>query len=625
MPDVTSSLSSSVDVHSVAELVGIRVGETGDPWRLSLVQRGQVWRDTQVAYLLDSLLFGYPIGSFLLCTVHRGGSVLESEAGLRVRHEAPEGTWQLLDGQQRLNSLAWLFAGPVEPEQRRFVVRLDVSRDIDDVALRKRTQEQALRYVRPLGLGVELEERWRWLDVSGLHRAAPAGGSGTLQDVSGLSEEELLGWAERIDPSCRVEAWRSSTLEQRQRAAERVRRLLLAWYSPTVPVVKLRLDGPLDVLQVFARVNRTGTAVAGDDLFFAGVKTIWPDAEEHVVRFERASPLLRRTAALRVLARIASHEHTGNDLLPLDVERLHGVAGHELVGAMERHASARSRDIARIRDLSRLAIERSGLGYGLRSVPPALLDHLFVWATQREAWPPSDGELDHLWGYLVGASCFRYREVFAEPFDRLAFGLALQAGRTDQAFPTQAIATACLEKWPELRKGRQAVGPVATEEQRRRLVHDNRHLVLHIVQEVPFDLPPGRRFDLEHLYPLARINSMRWRGPEGGQRLQRHIGAWEVWRVGNLFVLDESLNRSAQHHWPHDKLVEYRAKGLWPPELFLSAEEEENLVESSRLFEKGEVVAGMPRFQAYVSSRELRAFDEIVRRYPLARVFAPPE
>lgn len=38
------------------------MGVLGDPWRLSLVQRAAVWNELQVAYLLDSLVWGYPIG-----------------------------------------------------------------------------------------------------------------------------------------------------------------------------------------------------------------------------------------------------------------------------------------------------------------------------------------------------------------------------------------------------------------------------------------------------------------------------------------------------------------------------------------------------------------------------------
>ena len=158
-----------VEVHSVRELVSRRMETEGDPWRLSLVQRDNVWEPRQVAYLLDSLLFGYPIGNLLLCTVRKDGSVLAQQGELRVRRAAAYGTWQLLDGQQRLNALAWLFAGPTDPETRRFLIQLDASRSNDDVTLRKRKQENALKYIKTSEQ--EIEERWRWLDLSGVYLA----------------------------------------------------------------------------------------------------------------------------------------------------------------------------------------------------------------------------------------------------------------------------------------------------------------------------------------------------------------------------------------------------------------------------------------------------------------------
>src|SRR6185503_5409840 len=138
-------------------------------------------------------------------TVRQDGSVLESEGGLRVRREAPDGVWQLLDGQQRLNSLAWLFAGPTEPERRRFFVQLDAKREIDDVTLRKRNQEEALRYITLASYEEVIEERWRWLDVSGVYRASSQQKIPPLDQIEVASAERLFEIAEQIDPLCECE------------------------------------------------------------------------------------------------------------------------------------------------------------------------------------------------------------------------------------------------------------------------------------------------------------------------------------------------------------------------------------------------------------------------------------
>lgn len=614
--------ATAVDVFSVEELVSIRTETGRDPWCLSLVQRGQVWKEMQVAYLLDSLLFGYPIGSLLLCTVRHDGSVLEAAGDLRVRKAAPDGTWQLLDGQQRLNSLAWLFAGPAEPERRHFLVRLDLPRSIDDVTLRKRKQEEALRYIQLAGAADVIDERWRWLDVSGLYHASRMEAFPSCSEVDSATTERLLETAEQTDPLCTYERWSAADVGAKRAAADRLRRLLQAWYARAIPVVRLCLDGPLDVLQVFARVNRTGTYVAGDDVFFAGVKTLWFDAEEHVERVHQASQLLRRTTALRLLARVANHELGSGDLLPLDVERLHGDQGRKLVQQMECFAQANSRLLLRIRDISKWAIESSGLGHALNVVHPALFDHVFGWAVARNHWPPTTDDLACAWSYLFGASAFRYRQVFAEPFDRLAFHRALQAGAHNEPFPLGAIAGDCQVQWPGLRKSRQQIAKVTTQSEQRRFVNDNWNLALYIAQDVPYVLPAGRKLDWEHLYPVARVANMRWRGPDGSERLHRYEGANDLWHTGNLFALDESLNRSAQDAWPDEKLQYYEEQGLWPPSLFLSATERQDLLAACELFRKGKVADGMPTFRRYVKARELRLFEDLERRYPRAFIMA---
>src|SRR5690606_1324868 len=65
-----------------------------------------------------------------------------------------------------------------------------------------------------------------------------------------------------------------------ERAAARLRALWQAWTRASVPVLRASLDGPEDVLEVFTRINLGGVQVAGDDVFFAAVKTFWPEAEE---------------------------------------------------------------------------------------------------------------------------------------------------------------------------------------------------------------------------------------------------------------------------------------------------------------------------------------------------------
>jgi hypothetical protein len=74
------------------------------------IQRGYVWKPTQVAYLIDSLYRKYPSGSLLLWETDR--PVQERSAAITSGGQNPLSKPQyLLDGQQRLTSLHRVFTG----------------------------------------------------------------------------------------------------------------------------------------------------------------------------------------------------------------------------------------------------------------------------------------------------------------------------------------------------------------------------------------------------------------------------------------------------------------------------------------------------------------------------------
>ena len=629
--------------HSIADLVALLAGERGDPWQLSLVQRDAVWDDLQVRYLLDSILRGYPIGSLLLCQVHKGGSVLRSEGGRRVRKAAGRNVPQLLDGQQRMNALAALF-GADRKASRRYLIKLDAPEATHDIAKTKSSLKRGLSYIRDHHDEETRKERWRWMDVSRLHSAAKTSRFSKLGALSTMGSDELIRLASQIDPECSREAWRAAPDHEMARAAVRIRELITAWHSRSVPVITLRLKSPTDVLQVFNRVNRTGTKVAGDDIFFAAVRTLWPVAEEYVEQVCQATSLeekaggaglLPRIDALRLLARVASLQLNRGDLLPLDVEQLRGDKGEPLVIKMEKLCDdGRSPFLSRLRVICRRLVEDSGLGYGLREIPKRLLDPVLAWAVARET--STEADLEPAVAFLVGATAFRYTLIFGHTFEHVAMEMAATAGAANNEFPLTEILKECLHRWPRLERGRRSVSRLNDDDNgqaKRDFVNDNAGLFLHLVQEVPFDVPPGREVQVEHLFPQARLDrNMRWKGENGNVRLQRHSLAKNVGRAGNLFILDGPLNREGADKWPDVKLRDvYRGK-LWPEKLFLGDERKslELACEELRKQKQGVpleecIPKGMEHFEAYVRLREERILELIESRFPRALGFGGPE
>jgi hypothetical protein len=634
-----------VERTSVAELIARRLDED-DPWRLALVQRHLVWDEVRMAHLLDSLLAGYPIGSLLVCRVRQEAHVLRESGVTRVAEKARAGTWQLLDGQQRVNALIALFTD--RARFGRFYLDMTRKRIPEEVITRRRDARRALDYIAwrsdDAGGTEPPDNRDRFIELARLQAWASGQSLETILERARLAEADpraAVAILNDIDPAFADEL---AAMDLRT-AADRTARLLRAWAEPSIPVQYFTVDGPSDVLQVFTRINLAGVRLDGEDVFFAAVKTEWPNAEEHLDRVAAASPLLNRMTALRLLARLASRARSREDLLPLRVDRLNGPKGKLLVATMEQLAADDSPVLARIGVLGRLLTEESEIGHGLRLVDDGLLDHVVAWAATRP-----DGsdeavmrqELPAVETYLLGAHSFRYPTVFREGFLRLGFAEAVAAGAESRSFPIERIVAGTHKRWGGLRRGQLSVAPIGTESEQRHLVDQNAALFLSWLQHIPFSMPfrdadhPAsgvRQVEWDHIYPQARADKMRVRHPETGY-LVHHQDRRLVWNGGNLWALDRPINNSASDAYPSAKfalidglLQPGHLPSTWPDtgNDALSSSEREDLLRAESLIAAGDIPAAMPHFRAYVVARALRIYRAVVDRYPGIAQFAPTD
>jgi hypothetical protein len=617
-----------VEAVSVGELIRRRTGRSADPWQLSLVQRNEVWDEVRMARLLDSLLAGYPIGGLLVCRVLQGGSILVQTAEGREARRADEHVSQLIDGQQRVNALVCLFS--TAGAYGRFFLDMTAPRDTEDVVTKRSAKRATTRYIRWSAFGEFVDgkrdgERGRFLDLSRLSEWATHVGPAAVDAAAVAVERDprvCLEVLKQIDPGF-TDDLDPGALKV---AADRTRRLIDTWRLPRIPVQHLVLDQPSDVLQVFTRINTEGVQVAGEDIFFAGVKTLWPGAEQAVYRVVRDVPTVSRMTALRVLSRLASVQVDQGDMLPLRVDRLNGAKGDRLITALEGLASS-SPELHRMRLVTSALTSGSHLGHGLRLVDAQLFDHVLAWAAVNEsiesvaeltAWLPGVAT------YLVGATAYRYLTVLRDTFSRLAFREALAAGVLGEPFPLERVVAASRRQWPDLRVGQRSIqsGPVE--------VSGNATLFLSILQDVPFDLPPGRQVEWDHIYPQALASRMRWRGLDGTGYLQHHPKRHYVWHGANLSALDAVLNLAASDLPPSDRFeflatlpdATRRLPTRWPEDGFLSAAERGALLDAERLIWAGDLDAGMARFEAYVEGRAERIRAEILARFPALEAFA---
>jgi hypothetical protein len=632
-----------VQALSVRNLVRRRRGDDQDTWHLALVQRDQVWDQLRMRCLLDSLLEGYPIGSLLVCQVTGQSRVIRVETGQRVVAEADPDSWQLLDGQQRINALFSLFTP--DSSYGRFYLHMTARRDSPSgPATRRRAREESLRYIHwQEGSAAEgaIAERDRHIDLSRWYRWAEGERKGAVDEASGAlaaGPSETVQILNAIDPDF-ADQLEDADVEI---ACRRLRRLLAIWREPAIPVQYLRLGSPLHVLEVFTRINRAGVQVAGEDLFFAAVKTLWSEAEQVVARVvarlgpsaegpATVTPLVGRLGALRTLARLAARAARQADLVPLTVDRLSGPRGHAVINGMQALSDPDRTPLQRMAATLHVVMRSSTLGFGLYSVDERLWDDVLGWAAVNDRVDDAmwlQAQLPSIDAYLLGATSFRYPSVLRDQFSRLAMTEALAAGVSGDTLPAQRIAEVTRTLIPDLREGRSRIRGSSHDDERLWLADANASLFLSVLQSIPYQ-PQRDVFDWDHIFPQNKASLMWSSGPEGRWR-RHHPHRHLIGSAGNFWGLDSGANRAAQDRLPKSKfdLIENESQPrgwrIWPREQWwLSDNEIEEFREIGDLLDAGvEIDPAMERFHDLVTNRARRMTDEVFKRLPEAEVFS---
>lgn len=618
--DATAIASGAV---SVRELVRRRMGVDSDPWRLALVQRDEKWDQVRMRHLLDSLLAGYPVGSILLCRVTESSRVIKSVNGVRQVEDADPAAWQLLDGQQRVNALYSMFTD--EGRYGRFYLHMAMRREEPGPVQSRHTKDRALRYIawRPQEGGEPLEDRDLHLDVSRWFAWTEA------------HHEKLLEWRSREDDPCAIlhdidpEFALSLPPEAAGIAAERLGRMIHAWLEPSIPVLRAQVQSPLDVLEVFTRINLAGVAVVSTDVYFAAVKTFWTDAEESLDRLAGASRgVLARLDALRFISRLASRGLGQGDLLPLSVDRLAGRNGQPLIDAMQQLTAEDSAVMDRVARFSSWYLTHSELGFGLWKVTRELWDDVLGWvattARTEETWYAKNLHL--IDSYLLGSTLFRYRGVLGDRFHRVAFLEALAAGADGRPYPVEQILA--VVRAGGLRGNRRVVRGLTTEDDRQWTADQNGELLTTVAQRIPYR--PEGAIDWDHIFPKAQAGRM-WSPGDGRRRHHAHRSL--INSAGNLWALDAGANRALQDTPPAEKfkrLDEWVSDleggyPVWPKDRWsLTSDEVAAFVDVDRLLtdDPESVEVGMQIFREVVTGRTQRLLTEALDRFPEVRLFA---
>lgn len=250
---------------------------------LPAIQRKYVWDDDQITRLMDSIMLGYPIGTFLFWKVRK--SVVNKkeysmyefikdfhERDMYKNPSAPqpfpigndeESFWAVLDGQQRLTSLYIALQGCMSR-------KLPMKRWKNDDAFPKKELYFNLHSQRTDDDDISYE--FKFLTSGDAKKSNDDKMWHLVKDILKYSQDELVtdliipnGWA--MD---KVAMKNASLLHTRLVGDE------------IINYFEVEADSIDSVLDIFVRVNSGGTVLSKSDLLFSTIVSHWDKARDEI-------------------------------------------------------------------------------------------------------------------------------------------------------------------------------------------------------------------------------------------------------------------------------------------------------------------------------------------------------
>lgn len=207
------------------------------------IQREYVWRENQIPPLLESIYRGYPIGSILIWQTSK--AIPLKLAALIQQRTPPHIPMVLLDGQQRLTSLAWVW----KPETRINGKKIDTRFDVTKETFKNPNSVEAKN---PLLIPVR--------DLFGKDPNITL----ILEKAGIRGDHNLFGVY-----------------------FQNLTKLNNALNNYQMPVMTFTSDDYEEVSDVFARVNQGGRRLSKGDLINSAIAARWPEGLEQIDSFSK--------------------------------------------------------------------------------------------------------------------------------------------------------------------------------------------------------------------------------------------------------------------------------------------------------------------------------------------------
>lgn len=285
------------------------------------MQRGYVWRSPRVRDLLDSLYRGYPSGAILLWETDQ--EVPGRQFSIQTQPTHAQGQQLLLDGQQRLTSLAAVIRGnpvnvrgrskPIEllfnlehPEGLSYVteVQEDADEDTEDDEADASEDELQKRFDQMTFIvsTSKLESLPNWVKVTDVFKSH--------SDAPFLQRAGVTNFD---DP-------------RYQKYSQRLAKLrAIKEYVYRMDILEKKLDYE-EVTEIFVRVNSLGAKLRSSDLALAQITARWRHSLETFLTYQskcaEADFLLDLSIHLKALVVHATGQSKFKTVSSLSIERL---------------------------------------------------------------------------------------------------------------------------------------------------------------------------------------------------------------------------------------------------------------------------------------------------------------
>ncbi|MFD8200447.1 DUF262 domain-containing protein [Streptomyces sp. NPDC059701] len=243
------------------------------------IQRDFVWMRPDVRDLFDSLYRGYPVGALLLWKTNL--AVPFKTAAVVQAEKSAHQPLYLLDGQQRLTSLAWVCRPESKADGRLIDLRFDVRTEefVNPSAVQRKD-------VLLIPVSALLQENVQFYQV--LRKAGVS-----------FDDPQFDAWIQRLQ--------KVNNIRQHQ-----------------IAVITYESDDYEEVAELFARLNKGGRRLSKGDLVYSAIAARWSDGLDTMDSFHQelqdSNFPLNREAVLRLMSLLAGTGAHHIKLIGADVD-----------------------------------------------------------------------------------------------------------------------------------------------------------------------------------------------------------------------------------------------------------------------------------------------------------------